>query len=92
MAVPTLDGPYNIKVDAGTQSGTVVRLKGKGLPSVNGYGGKGDLYVKFAVWIPKKLNKEEKALVEGMRGKDAFNPNPNKEEKGFFDRLKGLFD
>jgi molecular chaperone DnaJ len=92
IEVPGIDGTYRIKVDAGTQSGTVVRLKGKGLPTVNGYGGNGDLYVKLAVWIPKKLSKDEKALVEGMRGKEAFNPNPSKEDKGFFDRLKGLFD
>ena len=92
VTVPTLDGPYNMKVEAGTQSGTVVRLRGKGLPSVNSYGGKGDLYVKLAVWIPKRLSKEEKAIIEEMRGKESFKPNPSKEEKGFFDRLKGLFD
>jgi molecular chaperone DnaJ len=92
VEVPTLDGPFKIKVDAGTQSGTVVRIKGKGLPSVNSYGGKGDLYVKLAVWIPKKLDKEEKKLVEDMREKEGFKPNPDKEEKSFFDRLKGLFD
>ena len=92
IEVPALDGTYKIKVDAGTQSGTVVRLKGKGLPTVNSYGGRGDLYVKLAVWIPKKLDKEEKELVEKMNGKDAFKPKPTKEDKGFFDRLKGLFD
>lgn len=92
VEVPGIDGKYSIKVDAGTQSGTMVRLKGRGLPSVNGYGGKGDLYVKFAVWIPKKLNKEEKELVESMRRKEGFKPNPSKEDKGFFDRLKSLFD
>ena len=92
IEIPTLDGKYKIKIDAGTQSGTVIKIKGKGLPSINGYGGKGDLYVKLAVWIPKKLSKEEKAIIEGLRGKEAFKPNPNKEEKGFFDRLKGLFD
>ena len=79
-------------MDAGTQSGTVIRIKGKGLPSINGYGGKGDLYVKLAVWIPKKLDKDEKKLVEEMKGKDGFKPNPSKEDKSFFERLKGLFD
>ena len=92
IEVPGLDGTYRIKVDAGTQSGTIVRLKGRGLPGMNGYGGPGDLYVKLAVWIPKKLNKEEKNIVEGMRGKEGFNPSPSKEDKGFFERLKGLFD
>ena len=92
VEVPCLDGPYKIKVDAGTQSGTVVRLRNKGLPTVNGYGGTGDMYVKFAVWIPKKLDKEEKAIIESLRGKDAFKPNPTKEDKSFFDKLKDLFD
>ena len=92
VEIPCLDGPYKIKVDAGTQSGTVVRLKNKGLPTVNGYGGTGDLYVKFAVWIPKKLDREEKAVIESLRDKDAFKPNPTKEDKSFFDKLKDLFD
>ena len=90
--IPCLDGGYKIKVDPGTQSGEVVRLRGRGLPSVNGYGGTGDLYVKIAVWIPKKLNKEEKEIIESLREKEAFKPNPSKEDKGFFDKLKDLFD
>ena len=92
VEIPCLDGPYKIKVDAGTQSGTVVRLRNKGLPTVNGYGGTGDLYVKFAVWIPKKLDREERAVIESLREKDAFKPNPTKEEKSFFDKIKDLFD
>ena len=91
VEIPCIDGKYKVKVDAGTQSGTVVRLRGKGLPTVNGYGGVGDLYVKFAVWIPKKLNKEDKEIVESMKGKESFNPSPSKEDKSFFDRLKDLF-
>ena len=90
--IPCLDGPYRIKIDAGTQSGTVLRLRGKGLPTVNGYGGTGDLYVKIGVWIPKKLSKEEKALVESLRNSESFTPNPTKEDKGFFERIKDLFD
>ena len=90
--IPCLDGPYKIKVEAGTQSGTVVRLRGKGLPTVNGYGGTGDLYVKFAVWIPKRLDREDKAVIESLRTKEAFKPNPTKEDKSFFDKLKDLFD
>ena len=91
VSIPCLDGDYKIKVDPGTQSGEVVRLRGRGLPSVNGYGGTGDLYVKIAVWIPKKLSKDEKAIVESLRGKESFQPNPTKEDKSFFDRLKDLF-
>ena len=90
--IPCLDGPYKIKVEAGTQSGTVVRLRGKGLPTVNGYGGTGDMYVKIGVWIPRKLNKEEKAVIESLRDNESFKPNPTKEDKSFFDRIKDLFD
>ena len=92
VEVPCLDGPYRIKVDAGTQSGTVVRLRNKGLPTVNGYGGTGDMYVKFAVWIPKKLDREDKAVIESLRAKESFKPNPSKEDKSFFDKIKDLFD
>ena len=90
--IPGIDGTYKIKIDPGTQSGTVVKLKGRGLPTVNGYGGTGDLYVKIAVWIPRKLDKEDKAVIESLRGKESFKPNPTKEDKSFFDRLKDLFD
>ena len=92
VEIPCLDGPYKIKVEAGTQSGTVVRLRNKGLPTVNGYGGVGDLYVKFAVWVPKKLDRDEKSIIESLRNKDAFKPNPSKEDKSFFDKIKDLFD
>jgi molecular chaperone DnaJ len=91
VTVPCLDGDYKIKVDAGTQSGEVVRLRGRGLPSVNGYNGTGDLYVKIAVWIPKKLSKDEKAVIESLKNNESFQPNPSKEDKSFFDRLKDLF-
>ena len=91
VEVPCLDGTYKMKVDPGTQSGEVMRLRGRGLPTVNGYGGTGDLYVKFAVWIPKKLNREEKEMIESLRNKESFKPNPSKEDKSFFDRLKDLF-
>ena len=90
VEIPCLDGKYKVKVEPGTQSGTVVRLRGKGLPSVNSYG-TGDLYVKLAVWIPKKLTKDEKALFESMRHNDSIVPNPTKEDKSFFEKLKDLF-
>ena len=91
VTVPCLDGDYKIKVEPGTQSGEVVRLRGRGLPSVNGYNGTGDMYVKIAVWVPKKLSREEKAIVESLRDKDGFKPDPSKEDKSFFERLKDLF-
>ena len=90
VEIPCLDGKQKIKVEPGTQSGTVTRLRGKGLPSVNSYG-TGDLYVKLAVWIPKKLTKEEKALFESIRNNESFRPAPNNEDKSFFEKLKDLF-
>lgn len=90
VEIPCLDGKYKVKVEPGTQSGTVVRLRGRGLPSLNSYG-TGDLYVKFAVWIPKKLNREEKALFESMKNNESFRPSPSKEDKSFFEKLKDLF-
>ena len=92
VEIPCLDGPKRIRIDAGTQSGTVTRIGGKGLPTVNGYGGTGDLYVKIAVWIPKKLDREDKAVIESLRDKDAFKPNPTKEDRSFFEKLKDWFD
>ena len=91
IEIPCLDGAYKVKVEPGTQSGTVVRLRGKGLPTVNGYGGTGDMYVKFGVWVPKRLSKEDKEIIESLRNKESFKPNPTKEDKSFFDRLKDLF-
>ena len=92
VEIPCLDGTYKIRVDPGTQSGEVVRLRGRGLPTVNGYGGTGDLYVKIAVWIPRKLDKEDKASIEALRGRESFKPNPSKEDKSFFEKIKDLFD
>ena len=91
VEIPGIDGTYKIKVEPGTQSGAVVKLKGRGLPTVNGYGGTGDLYVKFAVWIPKKVDKEDKATLEALRSKGTFKPDPNKEDKSFFEKIKDLF-
>ena len=88
--IPCLDGPYRIKIEPGTQSGTVVRLRGKGLPSVNSYG-TGDLYVKLIVMIPKKLTRSEKELFESIRNNPSFTAAPSKEDKSFFDRLRDMF-
>ena len=88
--IPCIDGKYKVKIEPGTQSGSVVRLKGKGLPSVNG-GGTGDLYVKYIVWIPKKLSKDEKEILERLRSSDSFKPDPSKEDRSFFDRLRDMF-
>lgn len=88
--IPTVGGKARIKVDAGTQSGKVLRLKGKGLPSVEGYG-TGDLLVHLNVWTPKKLSPEEKKMMEKLEEAENFQPNPGRHDKGFFDRVKDMF-
>ena len=88
--VPTLTGKAKIKIDQGTQSGKLLRLRGKGLPSVNGYG-TGDLLVNINVWTPQNLSKEEKKMLEGLRESENFKPNPAGDEKGFFEKMHQFF-
>ena len=92
VTIPCLDGSYKIKVEPGTQSGSVVRLRGRGLPAVKGYGsGTGDLYVKFLVWIPKKLSRSEKEMFESIRRNPTFTPDPSREDKALFEKMKENF-
>ena len=88
--VPLLSGKAKIKIDAGTQSGKLVRLRGKGLPSMDSYGS-GDLLVNINVWTPQKLTKEEKSALEALQDSSNFNPDPNHDERGFFDKVRDLF-
>jgi len=90
VEVPTLDGKVRIKIDAGTQGGKILRLRGKGLPDVNGYG-KGDLLVNVNVWVPKNLTREEQKVIEQYRNSQTFVPKPDADDKGFFDRVKNYF-
>ena len=91
IEIPTLSGKVKVKIDAGTPSGKVLRLKGKGLPSVNGYG-RGDLLVSVNVWVPKSLTREEKELLSKLDTLPNFQPNPTKQERGFFDKMKDMFN
>ncbi len=88
--IPSVDGKLRIKIDPGTQSGKILRLRGKGVPDVNGYGG-GDLLVFIQVWIPKKVDKSEKELLEKLRSAPNFKPEPSKEDRNFFERMKKMF-
>jgi len=90
VEVPTLEGKVRIKIDPGTQGGKILRLRGKGLPDVNGYG-KGDLLVNVNVWVPKNLSKEEQKMMEQYRNSQTFVPKPDADDKGFFDRVKNYF-
>ena len=92
ISVPCLDGGYKVKIEPGTQSGTVLRLKGKGLPSVNGYGsGRGDMYVKILVWIPRKLSKSEKDMFQSIRENPSFTPDLNRDDRNLFEKEKNIF-
>ena len=91
IEIPTLNGKVKIKVDAGTPSGRVVRLRGKGLPIMNGYG-RGDLLVSLNVWVPKEFTREEKKMLEELQKHDNFQPHPTKQERGFFDKMKEMFN
>jgi molecular chaperone DnaJ len=89
--IPTVDGKAKIKIDPGTQPGKILRLRGKGVPEINGYG-RGDLLVSVNVWIPQTLSKEEQKMIEKMSESLNFKPDPSKMEKGFFERIKNYFD
>ncbi|MHB9147417.1 MAG: molecular chaperone DnaJ [Candidatus Amoebophilus sp.] len=88
--VPTLSGNVKIKLEPGTQSGKILRLRGKGIKEVDGYG-QGDQLVHIQVWTPDKLNKEEREILEKLKDSSNFTPQPGKQEKNFFEKFKSLF-
>lgn len=89
--IPTVTGKVRVKVEKGTQSGKVLRLKGQGLPSLNSYGN-GDLFIHINVWTPDKLSKEQEQFFEKMKEDEHFSPHPTKNDKSFFDRVKEMFN
>lgn len=90
VEIPTIDSKVKVKIESGTQPGKVLRLRGKGLPSVNGYG-TGDLLVNISIYVPEALNKEEKSALEKMEASENFKPNTSIKEK-IFKKFKSLFD
>jgi molecular chaperone DnaJ len=90
VEVPTIDGKAKIKIPAGTQSGKIFRLKGKGFPSVNSYE-KGDQLIHVNVWTPQHVTAEEKAMLEKMQASQNFQPKPEKGDKSFFDKVREMF-
>jgi molecular chaperone DnaJ len=88
--VETVAGKVKIKIESGTQSGKILRLKGKGLPSIERYGN-GDFLIHINVWTPQELNKEQKQFFERMIEDENFSPNPNKSDKSFFEKVKDMF-
>lgn len=90
IEIPTISGKAKIKIEAGTQSGKILRLKGKGIPEVNGYG-QGDQLVHVNVWTPRDLTKDEENILLKLKDSANFTPNPNKNDKGFFEKVKEFF-
>jgi len=87
IEVPTLDGMVRIKIDPGTQSGKILRLRGKGIKEINQYQ-KGDQLIYINIWTPKKLSPEEKEILKKLKNSENFKPNPGKSDKSFFDKLR----
>lgn len=90
VEVPTIEGKVKIKIEPGTQSGKILRLRGKGIKDIDGYS-TGDQLIHVNVWTPKNLSKEEKETLEVLRDSPNFQPNPSKGEKGFFENMKEFF-
>jgi molecular chaperone DnaJ len=90
VEVPTIGGNVKIKIDPGTQSGKILRLKDKGIKDLNSYQ-KGDQLIYVNVWTPKHLSPQEKEILESLRDSPNFHPNPGKGEKSFFEKVKEFF-
>ncbi len=88
--IETVTGNVRIKLENGIQSGKILRLRGKGLTSINSYSS-GDLLVHINVWTPKTLNKEQKIFFEQMKNNENFVPSPEKGDKSFFEKVKDMF-
>ena len=88
--IDTVTGKVRIKIEPGVQSGKILRLRGKGIPSINGYG-KGDLLVHVNVWTPKTLSKQQREFFETMRNDEHFDPKPESTDKSFFEKVKDMF-
>lgn len=91
VEVPTIDGKAKIKIEPGTQAGRILRLKGKGVPEVNSYH-RGDQLVYVNIWTPKALSREEREILEKLQDSPNFKPQPNKNDKSFFERMKEYFE
>jgi len=90
IEVPTIDGRAKIKIPAGTQSGKIFRLKGKGFPSVNSYE-KGDQLIQVNVWTPQNVSEAEKIALENLQDSENFKPQPDKNGKTFWEKIRETF-
>lgn len=90
VEIPTLEGPVKRKIEPGTQSGSVLILRGKGMPSTSGYS-KGDLYVKIIVWIPRKMSSKNRHIIEEIQKSGDMKPDPNREDRALFEKESKYF-
>ena len=90
--INVVGGKVKIKIDEGTQSGKILRLAGKGLPNIEGYGGKGDMFVHINVWTPQKLSKEQREFFQSQLQNGDMNAEPTGKEKTFFEKVKDMFN
>ena len=94
VEIPTLTGRARLKIEPGTQSGKILRMRDKGIPHLNGYG-RGDQLVRVNVWVPTRLTKDDKELLKALDKNENFNPKEGDKsansDKSFFERMKGIF-
>ncbi|MEI6124150.1 MAG: molecular chaperone DnaJ [Bacteroidota bacterium] len=88
--VPTLEGKARVKIEAGTQSGKILKLKNKGLPSLNEYG-RGDLLIGLNVWTPQTLTKDEKNIINNLMESENIKPHPGAKDRTFFEKMREFF-
>ncbi|MGX7591275.1 DnaJ C-terminal domain-containing protein [Candidatus Karelsulcia muelleri] len=88
--IPTLNGKVRIKISQGSQCGKILRLKGKGLPKMNGFG-RGDLFININIWVPKTISKEHKLLFKNLKNDHNFAPKPNQNQKSFLEKIKEIY-
>lgn len=90
VEIPTIDGRVKVKIEAGTQPGKVLRLRGKGLPSVNQYG-TGDLLVNISVYVPESLSREDRKIIEKLEDSESFKTSPTISRR-IFEKFRNLFE
>jgi molecular chaperone DnaJ len=91
VEVPTVDGKVKLKIEAGTQGGKILRLRGKGVAELN-TSRRGDQLIHVNIWTPQKLSAEERDMLEKLGQSENFKPHPGKNDKSFFDRMREYFN
>lgn len=91
ISIPGIGNRLSLKIEPGTQSGTIIKMRGQGLPSPNGYRGVGDLFVKILVWVPRKLSRSEKDLLASMKDSPSFRPDPSRDDRNLFEKERNNF-